>query len=124
MSNDIQQSDTTIPPQQPNQKGCMSGGCLTGCLLTFGFLVVLAICAGVGGYFWVSNQVAKYTSQTPVELPTVEYTPEQLAKLETRLETFKEAVEGGEAPEQNLVLTAEEINALISKEEKLAEKSL
>lgn len=66
--------------------------------------------------FFVSNQVAKYTSEKPVELPTVTYTTDQLRELETRIETFVDAVNQGAKPEHDLVLTADEINALIAKE--------
>jgi hypothetical protein len=82
-------------------------------------MVALVLCAGIGGYWFVSNQVAKYTSETPVKLPTVEFTPEQLVELEDRLARFKTTIDEGNTPEEDLVLTAEEINALIGKEEKL-----
>ncbi len=122
MSDDIQQPTDAPPQPQNSRSGCTSGGCFTGCLIVFGFLLVLAICVGVGSYFWVSNRIVDYTSESPVELPTVEYTPEQLAKLETRLEAFKVAIDGGEPPTEEMVLTAEEINALINKQADLRGK--
>jgi hypothetical protein len=85
-------------------------------------LAVLAICGGFGFYWFVSSQVTKYTSETPVELPMVDYTPAQIEALESRLDTFKTTVESGESPTEDLVLTAEEINALINQQEELKGK--
>ncbi len=107
------------PVVQPEAK---SRGCLYGCLFAVLAVVALTVCGGVATYWWVSNQIAKYTSDTPVALPKVEYTPEQLAELESRVETFQQAFKDGKTPEEDLVLTAEEINAMITAEEKLSGK--
>lgn len=92
-------------------------GCLLGGVLALGLICLLVLCAGAGTYFWVSDQIEKYTAEQPVELPVVRYSEEQLEQLEKRIETFVSKIDEGEVPEQDLVLTAEEINALIAKEE-------
>ena len=109
-------------PQPEVQEPAKSRGCLYGCLFVGVAMVAMTLCAGIGGYWFVSSTVAKYTSDTPVKLPSVEYSPEQLAALEARLKTFTDTVQAGDTPEEDLVLTADEINALISKEEKLRGK--
>ncbi len=119
MSN-VTEDPAPFPQQPQSPSGC--GGCVTGCLIAFAVICVLGICAGGGIYFWASRTIAKYTSEEPAELPTIEFTAEQLSELETRISTFKESVDEGTAPEEKLVLTAEEINALIGKEEELRGK--
>ena len=131
--NDLQTQ--TQPQQQSSNRGC-----LFGCLIAAGLVVGSLVCAGVGGYWFVSKQIAKYTSDTPLELPTVEYSEQQLAELEQRMESFGEVVDqsvaedsgaktasedgvtaedgvtsNAAAPPTELVLTAEEINAMICK---------
>ncbi|MFV2067843.1 MAG: hypothetical protein ACC645_12785 [Pirellulales bacterium] len=95
--------------------------CLYGCLFSLVFLLMLAVCGGFAGYWFFQGQVAKYTSDKPAEMPVIEYSEEELAAIESRVETFKEAIDKGETPE-DLVLTAEELNALISKEDGLRGK--
>ncbi len=96
-----------------------SRGCLYGCLGAFGVMVLLVICGGFGIYFAISGQVKKYTAETAMELPKVEFTAEQMTELQDRLDTFKDALDDEAQPPQDLVLTADEINALINEEEQL-----
>ena len=105
--------------QQPHATPKSSRGCLYGCLIVGGIMIAGVLCAGIGGYMFVKGQVEKWTSATPVEIPVVEYTPEQLAELEKRIESFGEAAEGGDSDATELVLSAEEINAWLSKDENL-----
>jgi hypothetical protein len=73
---------------------------------------------GLGTYWFYKKQVAQYTSETARPIPVVEASEEQIQAIEERVETFQEEIEKGEAPDQ-LILTADDINVLISKEEKL-----
>ncbi|PAY20805.1 hypothetical protein CKO51_04220 [Rhodopirellula sp. SM50] len=91
-------------------------------MIAGGLFIGSILCAGFGGYWLISSQIAKYTSDTPVDLPTVEYSEEELAELDARVETFREKLDAGETPEEDLVLTADDINALISKNEDLKGK--
>lgn len=127
--NQVASENASAPP--PNKGGrCLLYGCLG--IFVGGFLLIL--CAGFGTYFFVRNQVEKYTETQPKELPSVEYTDEQVAELEKRIEDFQAAVtaDGAEGEADNdqpdavaideLVLTADEINALIANEEKTRDK--
>ncbi|QDV45324.1 hypothetical protein Enr13x_52000 [Stieleria neptunia] len=110
--------DPQTPGTEPQVQSSGSGnGCLWGCLIAGGLFIGSILCAGFGGYWFLSNQIAKYTSETPIDLPTVEYSEEDLAELDARVETFREKLDAGETPEEDLVLTADDINALISKNE-------
>nr|WP_143547665.1 hypothetical protein [Rhodopirellula sp. SM50] len=115
--------DPQTPGSEPQVQSSGSGnGCLWGCLIAGGLFIGSILCAGFGGYWLISSQIAKYTSDTPVDLPTVEYSEEELAELDARVETFREKLDAGETPEEDLVLTADDINALISKNEDLKGK--
>ncbi len=114
------ETESQFPPAGQNRGS--GRGCLWGCLAVVLFVVGVFVCGGVGMYFFVSNQVTKYTSDTPVDLPTVEYDEETLAELETRVESFQETVDRGETPKEDLVLSADDINALIGKNEDMRGK--
>jgi hypothetical protein len=94
-------------------------GCLWGCLIGGGLVVASILCAGIGGYWFVSSQIAKYTSEQPVILPTVDYSEEQFAELDSRVKSFQEKLDSGEAPDEDLELSADDINAMIGKNEDL-----
>ncbi|MEM0925653.1 MAG: hypothetical protein AAGJ83_06420 [Planctomycetota bacterium] len=101
--------------EEPVVQSSGSGkGCLWGCLAIVGLFAALVICSGVGIYFFVKGRFDKYTSTEPVELPTVVYDEEELEALRTRMKDFREKVDAGEVPEEDLVLTADDINAMIS----------
>lgn len=102
-------------PKKKSKLGCILGGCL-------GVAALMIIGTGIAGYFgyrYVTQQVEKYTSETPNELPSVVYTDEQMEELGTRLEGV--TGENGAAVEQ-VVLTSDDINALISQNEDFKDK--
>ncbi len=104
-------------PQKGFPWGCLVGGCLS---------VFLLIVIGLSATFYATYQLVKaqvdaYTSTQPVEIRTVEYTEQEVAAVKQRIEDFKVALEKGESPEQ-LVLTADDINAMISSEKELKGK--
>ncbi len=102
---------------KPFPWGCLIGGCLTMVLLMVGSMVAI----GFGSVWFYNQQVANYTSEQARPIPVVEVNEEQLEQLESRVEAFQEKVDVGDTPEQ-LVLTADDVNALISKEENLRGK--
>jgi hypothetical protein len=106
---------TAKPPAESRSAGSC---CLFGCLFAMLLMAVLTVGGGFVAYRFYQGQLAKYTSASPAVLPTVEFSEEELADIEARIKTFKTSVEEGESPE-DLVLTAEEINALIAKDEDL-----
>lgn len=117
MSNAFEPQTQHYEPQ-PQSSG--SGkGCLWGCLILGGLLVAAVLCAGFSGYWFLSSTMNKYTSDKPVELPTVEYSEEELETLQARVDSFKEKLDAGEVPDEDLVLTADDINAMIAGNEDL-----
>ncbi len=110
-------------PQNDTQSSSSNKGCLWGCLIAGGLIVGVFLCAGFGLYFFVSGQIEKYSSTTPVELPAVDYTQEEMEALQSRIKTFREKLEAGQPPEENLVLTADDINAMINADENLRGKA-
>jgi hypothetical protein len=102
-------------PQTPKKRGCLFYGCLTAVILT------VVVAAGV--YFaarYFMNQIARFTQATPMTLPMVEMAPEDLSKLRARVEAFKQTVADQKAVAP-LVLTEQEINALIGSDPDFAE---
>jgi hypothetical protein len=104
---------TPEPPQPefPRQRGCFFYGCIIASIMAMLFLILMAVGAFFG-YRFVSKLVDEYTSTTPRELPKVEMTPEQRQTVKDRLEAFRKAVEAG-SPTEPLVLTGDDLNALI-----------
>lgn len=101
-------SDT---PQPPKKRGCFFYGCLT--------LVILFLIGGLGTYLVVryavnriTQLVNNYTDTAPISLETVTLPPAQMSVLRDRVAAFGQALQNL-ATSQELVLTAEEINALI-----------
>lgn len=106
-------SNQTFSNDQPAKSsfpwGCLLGGCL-------GVMLLGIIAAGGAMYgIWsiYQSQLAKYTSDQPVEIPTVEASADQVKAIEKRFEDFRTQFDSGDAP-QELVITADEINTLIS----------
>jgi hypothetical protein len=94
--------------------GCLFGGCLLAGFLMLGGVAV----TGFAMFQFYKKQLEKYTATEPQELPVITLPPEEVAAIEKRIEEFQTQVEQGVGSEE-LILTAEDINALIAKEEKL-----
>lgn len=122
-------------------------GCwVWGCLGAIVFMLLAMVGLGVGGYYLLTTQVAKYTDTQAAEMPVVEMDEEELSALETRIESFTNQVRGeqsvnvgedvdvdadGESdtdseevatdqlPVRELELTAKEINGLIASKPEL-----
>ena len=104
----------------PKKRGCLFYGCLS---LTV--IALLVIVVGIIGYFVIKNVttgwIRDYTETAPAQIEKVEYTRAQTDAMQTRLATFKQALDGG----TNLVefiLTADDLNALISTQRELKDK--
>lgn len=66
------------------------------------------------GYRLVQQQINKYTASAPRDLPSVEVTAEEATAIKNRVESFKKAIDDLEPEVEPLILTADEINALIA----------
>ena len=124
---------------ESEKKGC---GCwVWGCAGLMVCSLLLMAGLGFGGYWFYTKQVEKYTDTEPADIPAVEMEEEEIERLQARIESFSEriapsdpdgeladsdAAEGlddaegqpAEVPLE-LVLTADEINALIQSNESL-----
>ena len=101
------------PPAPPRvRRGCFFYGCLS--LVVVGFLVL--VLAGLGYYLAKRTSerlVRDYTDTAPALIEKVTLAPDKMDALQRRLVAFKEALDAGQTPAE-LVLTDEEINALIN----------
>ncbi len=111
------ESSVYAPQEKRFPWGCLVGGCLGVFLL----MLIGVGAAGWAGWSFYRAQLEKYTSDAPQELPVVEASDEEIAAIEKRMEEFQTEVDSGDASNQ-LILTADDINTLISKEEKLRGK--
>lgn len=104
------------PPVLPPQKkhGCLFYGCLT--VLIFALVGGLAVF--FGARYVIKSLVTEYTEAGPLTLPPVDLTQTQQDVLKEKIDGFKAALDG-KAPVQPLVLSADEINALIAREPEL-----
>ena len=92
---------------------CLLIGCGGVIVLAIGGVLVM-----VFGTKWALNKaIDTYTETQPQELPISNWTPEQRQQVEERLEKFKKQFDAGDAV--TLELSADEINALISKDPKV-----
>ncbi len=119
----------------PSSSGSGCGCWLFGCAgLMVGCLVLMAG-LGFGGYWYLSGQVEKFTDTEPEQIPIVEMDEEALQRLQERIDSFSnqvtpdsaateaeeptEVLDDADEPPLELVLTANEINALIHSNEVL-----
>ena len=103
---------TPEPPQgMPRQRGCFFYGCIIASILAVLFAILMGVIAFFS-YRMLSKAIDEYTSTTPRDLPKVETPPEQLKTLKERVEAFRKAVDA-RTPTEPLVLTSDDLNALI-----------
>ncbi len=118
------------PPQKKSGLGCFAKGCLG--FGAVGFFAILLL--GIGSYFFFSRG---FVASQPTPMPVEELAPDALADVKQRVQQFKStppapapAATGAAnetptpapaapvAPERQLVVTAGEINGLISANKK------
>jgi hypothetical protein len=94
--------------KEPKQRGCFFYGCIT--LIV---LLVLTLIAGYLAYRAIYSWAEKYTATSPEVFPPVEMAPEDRDALDKRVKEFTDAL-AAEKPVEPLVLTSDELNALIA----------
>jgi hypothetical protein len=100
------------PPVLKKKHGCFFYGCLiSGGLLLLGVLGIFL----AGRYFLgqINRTITQYTDTAPALLPKSDFTAEQLKALNTRVQTFNDAVEA-HSNTPPLQLTGPEVNALLA----------
>jgi hypothetical protein len=105
------------PPKKP--RGCFFYGCIFAAVGMGLALLVFVALIGTTLYFF-NQAVNEYTSVTPAEIPQVTLSEDQKKELKDRWNAFKKAVEDDQ--EAEIVLTADDINALIEEEPELKGK--
>jgi len=111
-------ADKGISNEPVTEKKSSRSCCLYGCLFLVLFMLVGTIGGGLAGYWWFKGQVNRYTADSAADLPTVELSEAELADVQSRIDKFKETIEDGDSP-SDLVLTADEINAMIANDDDL-----
>ena len=98
-------------PPPKKKHGCFFWGCLISLILVL--VIVLAIAAiAFFAYRYAEGQVKEYTDTVPIKLPVVTKPEEEMKSLNERVDGFLKAADAGEETE-TLVLTADDLNALI-----------
>ena len=101
------------PVEAPKKRhGCLFwGGIIAGIFLLLGLL------AGYAVYRYAHHLVDEYTDTQPLEIPTVQMSGTEITNLQRRVDNFDKAIKI-DKPVEALVLTADEINALIAESTK------
>jgi len=107
------------PTQTPKRRGCLFYGCVSMVVLLF-IGVVLAVVVALNLPKFLTQIALPYTDTAPVQLERVEVSSAELKALQQRVAAFQEALQG-QKTSQELILTAHEINALISNDPNLKE---
>src|SRR6185369_7501852 len=112
MSDPIASPPVGSASEPTKRRGCFFYGCIT--------VLVLMVLFGIAGFFAVryglnkfNAFVEQYTETTPMTLPTVQMPPTDYQLLDKRATAFADLVKARKASPP-LVLTGEEINALIA----------
>ncbi|HLX72940.1 MAG TPA: hypothetical protein VKV04_25225, partial [Verrucomicrobiae bacterium] len=105
-----------LPPQDPTPKS--SGkGCLFWVGIVVGVIFLCFMLAGFAGYCYVKHLVNEFTDSKPTEMAVKPLSDADAKALQQRLDNFDNALTNG-TPTEPLILTADEINSLIAKNNK------
>ena len=112
--------DTAVKPdyqQQPRRHRRRVSWCKCLCitllvLLATFFLTTIVI--GLCGYFWTKHQVKKFTTKTPVHYPIHELPDAELEIVKDRVKLFYDSILAGVTPEEDLVITEDELNGFVA----------
>ena len=97
---------------KPKGRGCFFYGCIVA-LVLFVLFAVVAGTATFFGYRALKNLALQYTDTTAMPLPKVELPQAELERLQARFNAFNADAKAGR-PVAPLLLTGNEINALIN----------
>jgi len=98
-----------IPTEKPAGRGCLFWAGIVAAVL----LLVLLI-ASYAGYRFVRHLVNEYTDTKPIQVSGVRLSDAEITNLQARVKAFSDGVESNK-PVGPLILTADEINALVNR---------
>jgi ribonuclease D len=103
--------DYAPPPPQKKQRGCFFYGCLISIIL---IVVGTIATVGIGYYVWrlFINTAKEYSETAPAVIPKVTMPEPEREALREKVKAFGESVEA-DKPTEPIILTAEDLNALI-----------
>jgi hypothetical protein len=106
--------------EPPRERGCFFYGCIIASVLAI--LLLIAVAVGFYLVYRALNQlVDEYTATAPRELPSVELPADERQTLRARFDAFRKAIDAG-TPAESLVLSADDINALLEDDPNLKGK--
>lgn len=105
-----------LPPQYTTPKASGKGCFFWGGII-LGVLFLCVVLAGIAGYCYVNHLVNEYTDSKPTEFNIARLSDADTKALQQRLDNFDHALTN-DTPVEPLVLTADEINSLIAKNNK------
>lgn len=97
-------------PQKSSRRGCLFWAGIVAVFLFF-----CALLAGYAAYSYFKHLVYEFTETKPIEMPVVQMSGTEITNLQQRVEKFDKAIDANK-PAEPLILTADEINALIAHE--------
>jgi len=103
----------------PKRRGCLFYGCIVSLIL----LVLLLIGVGTAAFFGyraMKNLAVQYTDTTPMTLPKVQAPPAEVTRLQKQFDAFTAGAKSGKTVPP-LVLTGDQVNALINNSPGLAQ---
>jgi hypothetical protein len=92
------------------QRGCLFYGCLIGTVCLGAVLLALLL-----GLYEVRKMILQFTDSQPLPLPTLSMSQAEMEKVQQRFDGFLDSVRVGRQT-QSLVLTGDELNALLATE--------
>lgn len=110
-----------LPPQYTTPQPKSGKGCLFWAGIVLGVIFLCIALAGIGGYCFVKHLVNEWTDTKPTDMPVVTLSDADARALQQRLDNFDNALTNG-TPVEPLILTADEINSLIAKNNKAPDK--
>jgi len=88
-------------------------GCLFYSGLFGGILLFVIALVGFLGWHYINGLANQFTDKNPMPLPEVKLVAEDASRLQSRIETFRQAIEEDKLT-RPLILTADEVNSCIA----------
>ena len=113
--------DYQPPVAQKKKHGCFFWGCITSVILAIVLMIVVGVSVYIG-YRYLIDTAKKYTDTVAAPMPVVAMPEPQRVELRKKVEDFGKGLEARTATEP-IVLTADDLNALIDENPMLKGKA-